>query len=246
MKTTPYITEEHIVAWLDGEIVGAEFDSALKQDATLAKASEEYGGLTRVFSASKADKRFALSAATNERVRAALEQEISTSRKTVRMPERASNAAPVRTAPAERVRKIWVRRSTIAIAFALLLGIFWFGTRSNTDNAPATATVTAPSQPSAPIVPAPSVTATEQPAATPAPVASNVSTPQPTDHHAVMQKQQTPDLTPQQVAETVAPPAQNTATPAQENDPAAVMASHRYAKLVKATPTVVISQLDKM
>ena len=251
MKTTPYITEEHIAAWLDGEIVGAEFDNALKHDATLAEAAEDYSALTRSFVQSRTDKRFALSSSVDARVRAALQTEISKSRKTVRMPERAPLAAPIPSSPAVRVRNVWARRSVAGLALAALLAIFWFSTRSN-ENVPATAINTQsiqPSQPTAPAVTAPAETpAVTAPASVPMNTAqnNNAVAPHPVSHKAIA-PEQTPDLTNTSVAEAVAPVTKNPApAPIEEADPAAVMASHRFAKMIKSTQTVVVSQQDKL
>ncbi|HYM20126.1 MAG TPA: hypothetical protein VEW28_03875 [Candidatus Kapabacteria bacterium] len=248
MKTTPYITEEHIVAWLDGEIVGAEFDGALGQDAKLAAAAEDYSAITRIFSASRADKRFALSATADARVRASLQNEIAHTRKTIRMPERAPLAAPIPSVPAERVRKVWARRSAIGFALAALLAIFWLSTQTN-NNTPATATINTATEPTAPVVPTPQVTAPSATAEQPATIAPSASVNAGSSHHnenhVIAASEKTPDLTTQPVAETVTPTVKNT-VPAEDNDPAAVMASHRFAKLIKSTQTVVISQQDKM
>lgn len=240
----PYITEEHIVAWLDGELqADGEVRAALKQDASLQSAAKEYHALSQTFARSKGDSRFVLPAAVDSRVVAALKTEISRNRTAVRIPGRAADAEPItKPSTADRMRKIWIRRTSYAVALALLIGGLWFGLQSNPE-APVTAYAPKEEAPaSQPVVNPP----TENPISTqtaPAPsngqiIANNTSHSAPV-HRTVAQEQK------QVVTEPAPAPAVQPAT-AEVADPAAVMISHRYAKLIKSTPTVVVSQSDKM
>ena len=140
---------------------------------------------------------------------------------------------------------------TLKLPLAALLAIFWFSTRSN-ENVPATAINTQsiqPSQPTAPAVTAPAeAPAATQTASVPMNTAqnNNAVAPHPVSHKAIA-PEQTPDLTNTSVAEAVTPVTKNPApAPIEEADPAAVMASHRFAKMIKSTQTVVVSQQDKL
>lgn len=252
-KTTPNITEEHIVAWLDGEVTPtADFDRSLKSNPELATAASEYAALSAAFSTSRSDKRFALPVAVDSRVRASLATEISRSRKTVRMPERAPLAAPVpSTTTIVRTKTLWVRRSAYAMALVVMAMFGWFighngeTTVQTAANVPATGTTTTPTVTTAP---------------TPSQVADNVSTttttaPATEQHTAATSRvhaSPVANVQNQVISNAPAPatavnvtPKQNTPV-AEDNDPAAIMASHRYAKVIKATQAVVITSQDQL
>ena len=245
----PYLSEEHIVAWLDGELkADGEIRQALKQDAVLQTAAKEYAAISNTFATSSHDSRFVLPAAVDARTIKALKQEITRNRK-VFVPERAPDAAPIaKPSTADRMRKVWVRRTSYALALALLLGGLWFGMQSN-DRTPVTATNENPM--TAPTTVTPdnnSVVSQQQSSSTSIPntTVSNESRstnrePRPV---AVSHTATIPDS--KAIAEAPQPTPAAAQQTAEANDPAAVMISHRYAKLIKATPTVVVSQTDKM
>jgi hypothetical protein len=243
----PYITEEHVVAWLDGELqADGEIRQALKQDSDLEQSAKEYSALSKAFAHSRTDNRFILPAATDSRVYAALKKELSRNRKAIRTPERAPNAAPIPNSisTGERMRKLWVRRSSYALALALLLGIVWISFDKPSE-APTTASKIevspTPQEPTANISgsePAETVPS-EQP--TPTPMAAPVSKPQaPAEKLRSLAMSETAPVAEVQKQEAPKPAV------SEEPDPAAVMISHRYAKLIKATPTVVVTEQDKM
>ncbi len=258
-KTTPNISEEHIVAWLDQELVADNnFRSNIEQTPALKTAASEYAAISEAIAHSMSDKRFALSPSVDSRVRASLEQELARNRKTVRTPERAPNAQPIPNNSPDRSKRILVRRTSYALAFALLLGVIWFGmpTQNQPSQHEATTASNGVSQPT-PVAQAPvNISNTE---ATPtAPIATNNSTAAtespvtsaPTKHNSA---QVMASNTPSQVKRSVVPTAQqNQPTPepiastTEQADPAGMMISHRFAKLVKATPAVVVNQQDRM
>lgn len=254
-KPTPNITDEHIVAWLDGELTlvpAAEVEASMKASPELATAAAEFTALDAAFSRSRGDRRFALPKAVDSRVRAALAGEISRSRKTVRMPERAPMASPIPgSTTVVRTKSLWARRSAYALALVVFAIFGWVIGHQGQQ-----VVEVAANAPSAPASSAQTVT-------TPAPNASSVAEPTASTQTApaVMTREHAPSHT--QTAQIAAlqnnqvntnpqPPAaatvatQTTPAPAEEKDPAAAMASHRYAKLIKATQAVVITSQDQL
>jgi len=240
----PYMTEEHIVAWLDGELqADGEVRASLKQDASLQSAAKDYNALSKTFTRSKGDSRFVLPAAVDSRVVAALKTELSRNRKAVPVIERAPDAAPItKPSTADRMRKIWVRRTSYVALLALLLGGLWFGLQSNPET-PVTAYAPKEEAPaSQPVVNPP----TENPIVNQtAPAPSNSQVANTASHTAQVRHTVASQEQKQVVTEPVPAPAAQQTT-AEVADPAAIMISHRYAKLIKSTPTVVVSQSDKM
>jgi anti-sigma factor RsiW len=253
-KPTPSITDEHIVAWLDGELPltpTTEIEASLAASPELAHVAAEYTALDTAFSRSRGDQRFALPKAVDSRVRAALASEISRSRKTVRMPERAPMAAPVPgSTTIVRTKSLWARRSAYALALALFAIFGWFIGNSGQKvvevavNTPATPT------PSTQTVttPAPNASSVAEPTATTQAAAASIREHAPSHTQtaplAAVQNNQVNTTTQNPTAATAVK--QTTPAPAEENDPAAAMASHRYAKLIKATQAVVITSQDQL
>ncbi len=248
----PKITEEHIVAWLDGELSANGIASESLDNPAAFRAAREHAAINAAFEASAADKRFVLPASLDARVRASLAKEISTTRKTPRTPAAMPAAAPIPGNRQNDLKKIWIRRSSYALALLLLVGL-WFGLNQNKPQQ--IAEVSAPSstpqgESAAPAITAPSnqtQQATEQHVAE-APV---THTTEPAANHrqsvhqdiAVTNTPVTPVIT---NAPQPAPAAEQSVASNTEEDRAAIMISHRYAKLIKATPAVEVSQQDKM
>lgn len=255
-KTTPNVTEEHIVAWLDGALTPAPgFENSVKGNSELATAAAEYIALDAAFVRSRTDTRYALPKSVDSRVRASLATEISRSRKTVRLPERAPMAAPIpgSTNVVRTTKNLWARRSAYAMALALMAIFGWF--IGHTGEAPQMAT-------NAPVRETNATQSVTTAAPTPSQVADHTNSANTTEtttanveHTTAMSHVHNPIATSQpqqnvnapavQVAETSVAPKQPTPA-AEENDPAAIMASHRYAKLIKTTPAVVITAQDQM
>ena len=250
--TTPYISEEHIVAWLDQELVADnDFRSSIEQTPALKTAASEYAAISEAIVRSKSDKRFGLSPSVDSRVRASLQQELSRNRKTVRTPERAPNAQPIpNTSTPDRSKRILVRRTSYALAFALLLCAVWFGLP--TQNQPTTASNVVSQQ--TPVAQAPVNISNVEPTPTVSVANNNMTavvespvTSAPIKHNsnrsvASNVAQHPVEPTSQQNQPTTLPIASTT----EQADPAGMMISHRFAKLVKATPAVVVNQQDRM
>ena len=122
------ITDEHIVAYLDGELnASPEFKRELSADPALATAAKEYAAIGNAMAGSRADSRFMLSASVDGRTKKMLADSLAKSRKAVRTAAAAPNAAPIRSVPATRsIKFIWARRASVGFAFATLLAFLWF------------------------------------------------------------------------------------------------------------------------
>jgi hypothetical protein len=240
MNKNTYLNEEHVVAFLDGEldVTGREVKTALAADKALAQAALEYHALSKSFARSASDPRFTLSAEADRKALAAIRTELA-KKPLVDAPA----ARPSRTA-VPMLKQMWFRRTSVGFAVALLLGALWFSFSKNdikveptvASNEPAATTATAPE------------VKTTTPAVTDAPVTAPVTAP--ASHQvAVAQKPQVKNVT--TTSSVKAPAAEkNFATKEQTTEetaaPADVMITRRYAKLVKTTPVIEITQQDKM
>lgn len=231
------ISEEHIVAYLDGELnVNGEMREALG-DEEILHVTKEHAMLKKIFARTSAESRFRLKKATDARVLAYLHDVLRGANN--RMPD----AAPVRNAqPAViRTKSFWAKRTTIGVAFAVVIGLLWFAAMPKSDQlaAPTVAQTTTPqpaapqvepSEPTAPAVIEPKAQAManqEQPAAS------------------VVRKIRKQAPAPTNIAsEPNEQPAANIAQ--QESSPGDVMISRRYAKLIKGVRIVEVTQQDKM
>jgi hypothetical protein len=243
-----YMSEEHIVAWLDGELqADGEVRAALKQDASLQSAAKEYNALSQTFARSKNDSRFVLPAAVDARVVGALKTEINRSRKSVAIGERAPDAEPIaKPSTANRMKKIWVRRTSYAALLLLLVGSVWFGLQTS-PQAPVTAYAPKEEAPAPQQVVTTPAENTAVPQTAPAPSNGQaVNTIANTSSHSAQVRHTVAVEEPKQIVTEPAPAPAAQPSTAEAADPAAIMISHRYAKLIKATPTVVVSQSDKM
>jgi len=233
MNKNTYLNEEHIVAFLDGElnVNGREVKTALATDKELAQAALEYHAMSKAFARSASDDRFMLTAEADKLAMAALRKELS--KKTL---VDAPAAHPSR-ATIPMLKQMWFRRTSVGIAFAMLLGAVWFTFPKND------------------IVVEPTVATNQvQQSVTPAPIAS-VETPTTTD--ATVPSTQTKSVAVKTTAKNVTPTSTVKAPVANQNiahetateevsAPTDVMISRRYAKLVKATPVIEITQQDKI
>src|SRR5258708_28866307 len=131
----PLITDEHIVAYLDGELeAGEDFRSELRANPELTAATKEYSVLKKVFAASRSDSRFMLSAALDEKTRKALAALVAGYHKTVRLAASAPNAAPARLVPLVRsVKYLWAKRVGMRFALAVLPISLWLNFNTKTD-----------------------------------------------------------------------------------------------------------------
>ncbi len=251
-KQNPHITDEHIVAYLDGELnASPEFKRDLHADPELALASKEYAAIGNAMARSSADERFMLSASTDKSTKKMLADSLAKSRKAIRTAAPAPSAAPVRSIPAQRsVKYLWAKRTSMGFAFATLLALLWINFNgkneqftqvpvpSNINKAPAPEQI-APVAPQ--VNPASSgqlaVSVNEQthsPSASSLPVKKHVEQ---ANH-----SEATNDIATNTTSQTEAPHT----TIQDKEDPADIMISHRYAKLIKATRMVEVTEQDKM
>jgi negative regulator of sigma E activity len=233
MNKNTYLNEEHIVAYLDGElnVTGREVKTALAQDKELAQAALEYHAMAKAFARSASDDRFMLTAEADKLAMAALRKELA--KKTL---VDAPASRPSRTA-IPMLKQMWFRRTSVGVAFALLLGVVWFTFPKND------------------IMVEPTVATNQvQPAVIPAPIAS-VETPTAAD--VTIPSTQTKSVGVKTTRKNVITTSTEKAPVANQNiaqktsteevsAPGDVMISRRYAKLVKATPVIEITQQDKI
>ncbi|MDP4219575.1 MAG: hypothetical protein Q8916_05935 [Bacteroidota bacterium] len=248
MKQYPRITDEHIVAYLDGELhVSPEFKEELRAEPTLVRATAEYAALGKAMASSRADSRFMLSQKVDDRTKKMLADSLATSRKAVRTAAPAPNAAPVRSIPAQRsIKFMWAKRASIGFAFAALLAFLWFDFAGKNEQitqvpvpthrsvtpeqtAPPAQELIAPQQ--APLAVA-STPVTHPAASSSLPIKKNAE---------VVKSEHSSDLATNSMNQAETPQAEQT-----KADPADIMISHRYVKLIKATPVVEVTQQDRM
>lgn len=232
MNKNTYLNEEHIVAYLDGElnVTGREVKTALVGDKELAQAALEYHAMSKAFARSASDDRFMLSAEADKLAMAALRKELA--KKTL---VDAPLAHPSRTT-IPMLKQMWFRRTTVGVAFALLLGAVWFTFPKND------------------IMVEPTVATNQVQSVTPAPIAS---TDAPATADVTVPSIQTKSVAVKTTAKNITTTSTEKAPVANQNiaqqtateevsAPTDVMISRRYAKLVKATPVIEITQQDKM
>lgn len=232
MNKNTYLNEEHIVAYLDGEldVTAREVKTALAGDKELAHAALEYHVMAKAFARSASDERFMLTAEADKKAMAALRKELA-KKQLVDAPP----AHPIRTT-APMIKQMWFRRTSIGVAFALLLGVLWTSFPKNDIQVHPTIALEQPKD--SPVASTPIV-------GTEAPVLADVAVP----------TAKTTSVTPKQTRKNVSTVATEKAPIAKENiaatseevsTPTDVMISRRYAKLVKETPVIEITQQDKM
>jgi hypothetical protein len=234
------ISEEHIVAYLDGELnVNGEMREALG-DTELRQVAREYATLKKIFARTASEPRFLLSKTSDTRALAYLQ---SVLRGNVRMAPDA-NAVPGSQATTIRTKKFWAKRSTIGFALALLLGALWFTFKPNEAPVPSIVdTVVEPRQiqPAPSVQPTPEVAVNNTPATTTSDVSLTVNRPTATKKSSNKQVVA--------VTNTIDAPVQkeaNIVANQQEEQPADIMISRRYAKLIKNVRVVDVTQQDKM
>jgi hypothetical protein len=247
-KQTPHITDEHIVAYLDGELhVSADFERDLRADPSLHMAASEYTAISKAIAVSAGDKRFMLTSQIDARAKKVLGS-ITKSRKVIRKTVAAPNAVPSRTIPAQRsIKYLWAKRAGIGLAFASLLALLWINTGTKNEQL---TQVPVPSPRTAPVpaieAPAPSVTTQVVPPKTEMALNSDKS------NHPVQNTVQKTSVVKNSADNNLASNTAAVQTPhasateAAANDPAAIMISHRYAKMIKSTPVVEVTQQDRL
>lgn len=229
------ISEEHIVAYLDGELnVNGEMREALG-DAQIRHATNEYAAMKKMFLHSATEQRFRLKKLTDARVLAYLHDMLRAGNRNL------PDAAPVRIAHPVRARtkNFWAKRTAIGFAFALCIALVWFVAMPKDEQAVTPVAQIASPQPTAPQV---------QPSETVANSAElqAVAHTQGEGQVAVVVKKSRAPIT-AETKVTVPTPQENPANIAQqESSPADIMISRRYAKLIKDVRVVEVTQQDKM
>jgi negative regulator of sigma E activity len=250
MKQFPRITDEHIVAYLDGELhVSPDFERELRADPALNQAADEYSAIGSAMARSRADSRFILSASFDKSTRKMLERGIAKSRKVVRTTESAPIAAPARGIPATRsIKFAWAKRASIGLAFASLLAFLWInfsGKNEQITQVPVGngSRTSAPVPQSAPPMPEINIPQPGQLAA-----GTNVPThPLNSSAHSIKNTESPKiikDLASNVTDQNETP--QASTNEAAKPDPADIMISHRYAKMIKATRSIEVSEQDRM
>jgi hypothetical protein len=241
------ISEEHIVAYLDGELnVNGEMREALG-DAELHNVAREYAVLKKLFVRSASESRFLLTQSADSRALAYLQNVLHGMKPGSRMADDAAAMPSTRVAPAIRTKNFWAKRTTIGFAFALLLGVLWISYQPNevatvpNEARNSVQTPDALPNPSSMTLPEPSVSAPAEVAATATP-----TSPEPMERTAVRKSARKQGVPVQNVAETPVVEQSNIVANQPEEKPADVMISRRYAKLIKNVRTVEITQQDKM
>ena len=256
MKNQQHISDEHIVAFLDGELEASpNFEREIRSDKVLVQVTKEYSAIGKAMAMSQSDPRFTLSANIDLRTKNMLAGTLATSRGAVRTASPAPSAAPVRSVPAQRsIKYLWVKRTSIGMAFALLLGVLWFNFEGK--NEQLTQVPVPHNSPSVreqgtqpiPATAVPTDSRSNQLASgsnvAPVIAAPTQSHSNPVKNVNASQKKGSDLLATNVLSQIEAPP---TATNVNEQaDPADVMISHRYAKMIKATRVVEITQQDRM
>jgi hypothetical protein len=246
MKQNPRITDEHIVAYLDGELhVSADFERELRADPALSQAADEYSAIGKAMAQSRADSRFILSAFFAESTRKMLERGIAKSRKVIRTADSAPSAAPARGIPATRnIKFAWAKRASIGFAFATLLAFLWFNFTGK--NEQITQVPVGNSNRTAPTIEQTAPALPEINTAQPGQLAlgTDIQThPANSSVHSV-KNFKVKDLATNTATQTEAPHA--TINEEVKADPADIMISHRYAKMIKATRAVEVTEQDRM
>jgi negative regulator of sigma E activity len=247
-------TEELIVSYLDGEMIRKELEVELfERLATNAEARtilREYLVVRGAIHASESDARFQLSADVDQRTRARLESILTNVPMLESAPVLATRAADrplVQTVATDRRLKTWTKRLTPALLLLLLaVGSTWYLTHSadqrnqvvvadNSVKTPATIQTPDVTTNTAHVdTPAATTTAEATPNERIRIVKEYIPVPQAASHSGELAQNLAPSTTQQQSA------------PNETNDPKDVMGSHRFAKLIRNTPAVIVTQQDRL
>jgi hypothetical protein len=239
-------TEELIVQYLDGELHRKELESVLFGRLAVSEDARtmmhEHLLMRGAIRASGESERFQLSESLDRKARTRIEQVLK-----VMTPAEgvvfAEDAPLIRTnLVTRRIKNYSLRPSLAFLALLLAIGTTWFVTRPTEQPVAVNASarpmaVPAAQQPAAP---------TEQ--STPAEIAALAPTPVEAVHPVSVQKvRSTPTATPANLTQntSVAP---KTEIKTEEPDPADVMLSKRYAKMLNATEKreVVVGNHDRL
>jgi hypothetical protein len=250
-KQIPHITDEHIVAYLDGELhVSSEFERELRANPELNQAAAEYASISKSIAISAGDARFMLTAPIDARAKKVL-RGVTKSRKAIRTASPAPSATPVRSVPATRnIKYLWAKRATIGFAFASLLALLLFNFSSKNEQI-TQVPVPSPKSSPAPIQQVPASAVAPSDISPKGQLASNGNA----QTHSAMTFTGNKNVVSGKNSVTKEDLATNTSSPEApraathdevKTDPADIMISHRYAKMIKSTPVVEVTQQDRM
>ncbi len=251
-------TEELIVQYLDGELVRKELESVLFDRLSHSEEARallrEYLVVRGAIRQSRADERFQLSSDLDARTRSRIEQMFESieaggfDMASVDENGRLADRAAIATSATSRRLKQWSLRPSYAfLALLLAIGTTWFLTRTTVENNGAQQTgqthMTAPTQRTAVASPSAAPGVTMEKAEVPAPRAASMK---PAIHASANRVTPAPSFA-QNMPATATSSAQ-AAPPKAQPDPADVMLSQRYAKLIEAGAKheVVISGRDRL
>jgi hypothetical protein len=244
-------TEELIVSYLDGELMRKELEvelfERLATHADARKILREYLVVRGAIHASESDERFQLSDAVDQRTRARLQSMLSSIPQleaSSALATRNADRSIVATLAVDRRLKTWSKRLAPALLLLLLaVGSTWYITHSlDQGNQSIAGVQTTPSQ--APIN-SPSLT-TNAPTGS---VATQPTQAAPAERTRIVREYIQVPQAPKQAGEVAQSTAQtNQLSTAKQNDadPKDVMASHRFAKLIHNTPSVLVTQQDRL
>jgi hypothetical protein len=236
------ISEEHIVAYLDGELnVNGEMREALG-DAELRHVAKEYATLKKVFARTASEPRFLLSQSSDSRAYAYL-QNVLRGKEGARM---APDAEAVRSQTSATVatKKFWAKRSVIGFAVVLFLGALWFTLSPN--ETPTVPEIVGNSTQPQLVQPSPSTVIT------PESVVKDASPTMPevalnaTRNVAAKRSTKKSESSGTTIVAAPVEEKPNIVANQQEEQPADIMISRRYAKLIKNVRIVEVTQQDKM
>ncbi|MEI8133587.1 MAG: hypothetical protein WCH46_00750 [bacterium] len=242
------ITDEHIVAYLDGELSATqEFEQELRSNPTLASAVAEYKILASAMARSGVDNRFMLSKEVDRKTKNILLGAMADARKAAVVPARAPIASEKLVTAVRNVKYLWAKRTAMGFVLAGLAVSVWFNFNVRNEMITQVPVSTSPSvstpTQSVPAAVAPTTTTSNDVALNATQhLTSNVGTS--VRHQAATPVQQSITKTDFAVnTSTVAEAPPQTQT---KVDPADIMISHRYAKLIKETRAVAVTDQDKV
>lgn len=240
MSKQTYLNEEHIIAYLDGELQldAADVRKALQSDPALARIVTEHYALSRTFARSSIESRFQLPSSLDARTSAFLTSALAASTQKV---QRSVSVVDTLADSASRIvlplyKRLWFRRTSYGFAAAAVIAILWLS------YSPREIVV--------------------EPTAAPAVTQTAMNTQQPESISSLSQTELTETISTKpvnmpvkqtgvraashEVSAPSVPSTQSNIAQSTASDPADAMISRRYAKMIKETPVVEITEHDKL
>ena len=240
------ISEEHIVAYLDGELnVNGEMREALG-DAELLQTAKEYAMLKKIVAKTSGESRFQLTPSADSRARLYLASVLRGKTSTLNAPD--LDAVPMARPARIATTKFWAKRSSIGLVLALFLGVLWFATRPNDEVAVPPTVADHTTQPQVVQPSAPPVIETPAPVVTNEPIKNTEVASHSVPVSGVKKSAKKTGAGSQNIAAITPTTEEKPAVTASRVDeqPNDIMISRRYAKLIKNVRVVEVTQQDKM